>query len=280
MSLTIRTLTTDDIPYALDLAVREGWDTTADVFEAVLEHDPDGCFVAERDGHRVGMITTTRHDCTAWVGNLIVKPELRRQGVGAELMAHAMTSLSMHGIRTIRLEADSPGVRLYRRLGFVDEFESFRFRSNNRGEVETGGAEPMPSDVLGQVTSFDAGVFGDDRGWFLRFFYARAIAAYWMRDAGRVRGYAMVVPSAFGVRFGPCAALDRATGNALLRTALADLRGRAVLLGVPALNRQAADCLAELGFEQTPSCLRMIHGEPDGVGSPEHIYAIGNGAMG
>jgi ribosomal protein S18 acetylase RimI-like enzyme len=118
-------LTVDDVDFALAQTSREGWDTTSGVFDTLLAHDPDGCFLAEQRGEPVGMVTTTVFEKSAWIGNVIVPPEHRRRGIGEELTRHALTDLC---IRTVRLEADPPGVGIYRRLGFKDEFESLRFR--------------------------------------------------------------------------------------------------------------------------------------------------------
>ena len=127
MDLAIRTFGADDFGFASEQTAREGWDATAELFELCLAHDPGGSFVAEAGGQRVGMVTTTCYQRSGWIGNLIVPPEHRRQGIGERLMKHALEHLLRRGVRTIRLEADPPGIGIYRRLGFVDEFESPRF---------------------------------------------------------------------------------------------------------------------------------------------------------
>ena len=104
MRVAIRTFDRRDIDFALEQTSREGWDNTSDFFEICLKHDPDGCFIAEAGAQRVGMVTTTRYGCTAWIGNLIVPAECRRQGIGRRLMSHAMAHLSRLGVRTLRLE--------------------------------------------------------------------------------------------------------------------------------------------------------------------------------
>ena len=60
MDLMIRQFCDWDIDFAVAQTIREGWDNTVSTFRVCLSHDPEGCFIAETDGQRVGMITTTR----------------------------------------------------------------------------------------------------------------------------------------------------------------------------------------------------------------------------
>lgn len=201
-------------------------------------------------------------------------------------MRRAMEHLSGQGVRTIRLEANPPGVRLYRSLGFVDEFESLRFRLE-KATADRKRAHPRPSGVrswgrveLPLVGAFDAEHFGDDRTSWLSVVLGSARAAYWVQTQQGVRGYAMVVPSALGVRIGPWLALDPETAADLLAATLADFSDSAIVLGVPSVNPAVVTMLESHGMTPTPSSLRMIYGPSGSSGTPEAIYAIGNGAMG
>ncbi|MFQ6096626.1 MAG: GNAT family N-acetyltransferase [Armatimonadota bacterium] len=110
MDLWIRAFTDLDIEFALAQTTRARWDSTREMFRVCLRHDPEGCFVAEIGGERVGMITTMRHERSAWVGNLIVTPDFRRRGIGERVVGHVVRRLGAGGIRTFWLEAD-PMVR-------------------------------------------------------------------------------------------------------------------------------------------------------------------------
>ena len=280
MTSSIRQFREHDIAFALTQTAREGWDATTELFQLHLAHDPEGCFIAECDGDRAGMITTTRYARTAWIGNLIVLPDHRRQGIGERLMTHAMTHLSRQGVRTVRLEADPLGIKLYKRLGFVDEFDSLRFRLGPRAGRGESTAQPLLPADLAEVRAFDGEYFGDDRGRLLDLLLGEARAAYWLRADREVRGYAMVLPSAQGVRLGPWVAVDREAAQLLLQSILESLPDTSVVLGVPGVNRQAIGILEAGGFSRTPSSYRMIHGERAACGDPGKIYAIANGAVG
>ena len=280
MDISIRTFNEHDVAFALAQTEREGWDPTAEFFGTCRAHDPEGCFIAEAAGRRVGMVTTTRYRRSGWIGCLIVPPEHRRQGIGRRLMNHALAHHSNQGIHTIRLEADPPGVKLYRSLGFVDEFESLRFRLPAAPHSGSGVGERIPPDDLPTVAAFDAAQFGDERERLLRLLFRQAKSRYWVRQEGEMRGYALVVPSRAGIRIGPWVAVDYHTAEELLQAILADWSNTTMVLGVPAPNRDATSLFKSYAFKRTASTIRMVHGRKTTVGQPENIFAIVNGALG
>ncbi|MCO6436272.1 MAG: GNAT family N-acetyltransferase [Phycisphaerae bacterium] len=291
----IRHFTSGDIGFALVQTGREGWDATAELFRTTLELEPQGAFIAEADRRAVGMITTLRHDETAWIGNLIVVPEYRGRGVGAMLMERAMEHQTGRGVRTLRLEADPAGIPLYRRLGFVDEFVSPRFFRPGAAVTSIG---PTPRRIdsptsgcpeavkrlfasdLEAVVAFDGPFFGDDRSSLLSKLLASAPEAWKVESDDVLRGYLITQPSTLGVRIGPCVAWDAATADLLLETAIDAFGTQAIVAAVPESNLAAIELLARRGFVQRPPCLRMVWGEPGAAVDVHHIFAISNGAMG
>jgi ribosomal protein S18 acetylase RimI-like enzyme len=277
---SIRTFKTDDIRFALEQTRREGWDATAELFQAALAHDPDGCFVAEADGCRVGMVTTTAYSQSGWIGNLIVPPECRRRGIGELLMKYAMGHLTGRGLKTMRLEADPPGIGIYRRLGFVDEFESLRFRLTVESRETRVLARRIEAADLPTIAAFDAEYFGDDRGRLLALLYRDSKTAYWLQEGRGATGYAFATSSSEGVHLRPWVAKDRRAAETLLQSILAEWPSATAILGVPSVNSRAVELLESCGFERAPSCRRMVFGERAGAGRPENVFAIANGAMG
>ena len=280
METAIRAFAKADIEFALAQTGREGWDTTAELFETCLAHDPEGGFIAEAGGRRIGMVTTTSYARSAWIGNLIVVPEYRGQGLGRRLATCAMTYLSSRGTRTIRLEADPPGVKIYRGLGFVDESESLRFQLAPGGGRGSTAVERMSSADLPALAAFDAEHFGDRRGRLLELLFRQATATYCLRDGGEIHGYAFTVPSTLGVRLGPFVAADQQAGETLLRSVMADWAEARIVLGVPGENDAAIALFESHGFARSTPCLRMIHGDREAAARSRCIFAIANGAMG
>ncbi len=279
MAERIRPFTAADIDFALVQTAREGWPSSRAWFSALLEHDPDDAFVVEDGGAPVAMITMTRYRDTGWVSNLIVVPEARRRGLGTRLMELALDRLADGGLRTVRLEADPPGVGIYRRLGFVEEVESLRFR-------HPGGDLPWPADagVLEEIGAdearFDEPRFGDDRARLLRSLLRRARSAHAVRRGARLAGYALTVPTTGGVHLGPCVADGPETARRLAAAAARAAGGAPVTLGVLASRGDWRGDLEAAGFVAAPSSLRMWWGRPPAPGDPAAVFAIANGAMG
>ena len=148
MKPSIRLFTAGDIDYALAQASREKWTTSRAWLAGLFEHEPAGCFIAEIGRHPAGMVTSTCHRETAWIGYLIVEPQHRGRGIGRALMKHTLQYLDGRGFRTVRLDADPPGVNLYRSLGFTAEGESRRFRLQAGYEPHSSGAIRLEAEDL------------------------------------------------------------------------------------------------------------------------------------
>jgi hypothetical protein len=59
---TLRTMTTADVPFAMELKNSVGWNQTAADWLGYLEFEPTGCFVAETGGRAVGTATSIRYE--------------------------------------------------------------------------------------------------------------------------------------------------------------------------------------------------------------------------
>jgi len=277
----IRFMTPDDVTFALELIGAEGWVGSRALWECLLAHDPAGCFVAEVDGERVGMVSTTRYDRTGWVGHLIVRPGFRRSGLGTRLFAHAMDVLRGQGVRTMHLEADPPGVRIYLRAGFRPEFESLRFRVTPCTGLPAGDTEPLTQADLPALFAFDAERFGDDRSRLLAMIFERASVARVLRRRGEIAGYVLGVPAMASPSIGPLVAVDVDAARHLLGAALAELPTTfTITLGIPETNREGVALYRSLGFEPRPSCTRMACGTDAAPGRVDDIFGIANGAIG
>ena len=280
MDLKIRAFGDRDIDFAVAQTTREGWDNTVSMFRVSLSHDPEGCFVAEVAGKRVGMITTTRYVRSAWVGNLIVAPHYRRRRIGERLVEHAIGQLEARGIRTLWLEADPMGVDLYRRLGFIDQFESPRFQKKPPHTASRGRTECLRASDLDAARALDALCFGDDRGRLLGVLTGIARAAYCVRANRRVVGFALALPSVAGVRLGPCVVDDPSAAGQLIDSILADFSDRLIITAVPGFNKTAMQLLESRGFVRGPSSLRMLRGKAEVASAPNGVIVLANGAMG
>lgn len=77
---------------------------------ALLEKDPEGCFVAEEDGRVVGLIFSRTWGSVGWFGTFSVLPDYQGRGIGQRLLAASMRYLRQSSASMIGLETmpDSP----------------------------------------------------------------------------------------------------------------------------------------------------------------------------
>jgi len=279
MTLELRRLTSSDLDFALSQVRREGWSTGRAALEACLAHDPTGAFVASVEDHPVGMVTTVAYREAGFIGNLIVEPEHRSCGIGRRLMQRGLEHLGAIGISTVRLDGDPPGVPLYRSLGFVDEYESLRYRRTASG-VFGGGAEPLGPSDLPAVFDLDHEAFGDDRSRLLGALRDRAAAAVWIRRSGTPTGYGLTLDMGEVVRIGPVVAVNVDSAVEVVQALISAHHGRSVTLGVPQTNAEASRLMNRLGFNTTAPSMRMRCGPAAGISRSELMYAIAGGAVG
>src|SRR3989339_1326409 len=161
--IEIRTLTSADIPFGMMLKENAGWNQLPSDWARLIAAEPNGCFIARCDGRDVGTVTTTGYEKRfGWVGMFLVRPEMRRRGVGTKLLMHGIEYLEKKEISVVRLDATAAGRPLYRKIGFVEEY----LLERRQGIGESIGFSPdlqILPDAIDHVCAYDAPVFGADR---------------------------------------------------------------------------------------------------------------------
>src|SRR2546425_5345434 len=158
----VRRLEERDIDAAIALTDLEGWGYTRADFQRLLALSPDGCLAAELHGRVVGVLTTTTYDALAFLGAVIVSPELRGKGVGKQMMEAALDHLRRRGVRTVRLNAYLNAVRFYERLGFHGEYEVIRWHGRATGR-NASNVRPIQKADIESLIQLDTVYFGANR---------------------------------------------------------------------------------------------------------------------
>ena len=97
------------------------WDNT----RRAGHYDPSLMLVAEHAGRIVGVSYqyVLADDGIGWVGDLGVRPQMQRRGIGSALLRSALADLSRRGLRIAELNVDSQNesgaVDLYRKVGMT-----------------------------------------------------------------------------------------------------------------------------------------------------------------
>lgn len=286
----VRAMVEADFRFAVALTDTERWGFTVEDFERFLAISPDGCFVAEHEGERAGLLTTCLYGTVGWIGNVIVSQRLRGLGLGAALVEEALSHLERSGARAQRLWAYENTTALYGKFGFVDEGLRSRRWIGFGHDKHDEPAPPAPAGcsvyplnalTLQQVFPLDLRVFGADRSRVLtRVALENPRTGLVARaEGGAVAGYLLVKGSPKGCELGPWV-VDPVHASwavpCLLEGALARLAGQSVELGVYAQRKDVEARLIDHGFHAGFSTVRMTRGEGGaGLEDVAGICAIG-----
>lgn len=236
----IETATETDVEALARLRVELGWNRSDPLLRAALNWDGGRIFVV-----RVGSLapahgklaqapaattTVTAAGPVGVIGNVAVRPDFQKRGLGKLLLSHAIEWQRARGVRQVWLDATPAGRPLYRRLGFTDgaaswvTFTPLRDLRTDRLSAIAGAvtAEAATSDALASIASLDIEAFGGDRAGLLRALtcegYSPYIAHEAADDSRQPLGYALthpLQPPMEGIRLGPLIATSDAAAAAL-----------------------------------------------------------------
>ena len=109
----------DDVPGADADVVDAGLGAANDAAAPLHEVCPLACFVRDSSGGVIGGAVGRRWGACAELQQLWVRPDLRRQGLGAQLVRAFEARAAQHGCTTVYLETFSfQAPRLYASLGY------------------------------------------------------------------------------------------------------------------------------------------------------------------
>jgi ribosomal protein S18 acetylase RimI-like enzyme len=281
-TLYIRTMAPSDLDFAGTCTAAEGWLTeTRQSFEGFYAHAPAGCFVAELDGKRVGICVATGYDTYGFVGELIVVPEARGQGIGSRLLEHAISYLHGRGVQNILLDGVVAAVSLYERAGFRKVCRSLRFGGPVVGKSHAR-VRSMRRANLDAALALDREAFGQDR----RFLLERRLTLYpelckVLLCDGKVAGYVMGRQRPGMVAVGPWVVRPDVERPVDLLESLALEAEDNLGLGVLETNHAATRAVRALGLvERADPPWRMALGPSSDLGTSPMAYAIGAPATG
>lgn len=261
----LRRMSPDDIPAAVALAERLGWQHEAANWQRLLSWSPEGCFVLDEAGMGlVGTVSTTPYGTAlGWIGMLMVSPERQRQGLGQQLMRAALDHLIARGVQCIMLDATEVARPLYHRLGFRDVCKIERWEG--RASTYLGPrARRLRAEDRPAVFALDRTLFGLDRQHIL----SRLLDDYpdlaWVDYEGNaLQGYLLGHRRRGTVCLGPWMSLSLPAAERLLRVAFEQLQGQSVVLHLPDYNGRSLILASNHNLRRTGYCTRMIYGNAE-----------------
>lgn len=260
--IKIRRMEQSDIAFAKSLTDIEGWGHLEEDFERFLFLNPAGSYVAWHDGERVGIITSVCYGDYSFLGNLIVRKEVRGRGVGVQLMKSVLEHLDRMGMKTIELDGVFKAVQTYRIFGFKDKYLSLRFlrpASEIRFKTKKDGNDY--AEDIDKIIRFDRERTGIDRGKFIKHLIKMHKHTTYVKYGQGIAAYAVIRERATGVlHIGPMIAESGDAANELIGTICMRHGNSDLTAGVPCINTVALKVFTENGFLHRPPSVRMYRG--------------------
>ncbi len=259
--IPIRQMTAFDIARGMELKDQAGWNQTAADWHRLLNLEPGGCFAAEAEGRVVGTAVATTFGPVAWLAMVLVDPAARGRGIGTRLVEHALAYLDESGVGTVRLDATALGEPIYRRLGFVPEYELARWEGVAAETPPDLSVQPVSADQLEAVAALDQEATGTDRRRLLRLLYEEqpgAMRRFVLRDG--LSGYATLRRGSRAVQIGPAIARTEEAGRALCDSALQSCAGEPAFIDIPKENSAAGRWAESRGLVVQRYFTRMRRG--------------------
>jgi GNAT superfamily N-acetyltransferase len=279
----LRRMMPDDIPGALALTRRIGWQHDAPDWERLLHWSPDGCFVLEeQDAGIVGTVTTTPYgSALAWIGLLLVTPDRQQLGLGTQLMRAALDHLIARNTARIMLDSTEAGRRLYQSMGFRTVGKTERWEGRASTYLGPRARRMLPAD-RGAIFAFDRAAFGLDRSHILNRLMDEFPNLAWVDYQGEaLGGYLLAHQRGDQVFLGPWMSRTVAAAERLLLIALEQLQGQHIVLHIPDSNGRGLILASDHNLRRVRQCTRMIYGDAEPVrGEPLTELAIGTLATG
>ncbi|PRY26302.1 N-acetylglutamate synthase-like GNAT family acetyltransferase [Aliiruegeria haliotis] len=271
--MKLRTMTRSELPTILEWAAAEGWNPGHDDAPAFHAADPEGFFVAERDGRLAAAISVINHsDSFAFLGLYICHPEFRGQGVGLALWNHA---LEHAGSRIVGLDGVPDQQANYRRSGFVAASETTRFEGTLPGASRAGLRVATDADTQEMIARCAAANgYGMDRFLSVWFRPEESRQSVVLDGAdGGMAGFATWRHCRNGVKIGPLVAEDLATATALIDGIAARHPEVRLVIDVPREMTSLAEHCKAVGMTSAFSTARMYRGTAPVPGAGIHTIA-------
>lgn len=287
---TIRNFGADDIEFALELVRIAGWNQVRQDIVRTLSLDPDGSFLAEIDGRRAGIATTTSFGRLGWIAFMIVHPDFRGQGLAKLLMTKSIEYLKEKGILSIKLDATPMGFPVYKKMGFVEECRLSRVEVKCVNEYafvneHTFVSESAPPGKVfklkdkkamkDRIVEYDGRHFGYCRKEMIRMLLEEETSkCFCYADNDGIRGYLAMRPGRIAWYVGPWIADSAEIAEDLIIGAIGDVKGQIAFIDIFQNNTACGGIVEKFGFTFQRELIRMYLGENITSNDPGKVYGI------
>lgn len=264
-SLTIRTMNESDLESARQLSTSVGWNQIAADWHRMLLLEPNGCFVAEECGEVIGSTLCCTFGSVAWLAMVIVREDHRGCGLGRDLVKTGLDYASQQSIKTVRLDATRLGEAVYRKLGFIPQFELVRMggiiRASAVSHATVHHVVSADESQFEQILRLDQDGTKTDRGKLLLRLFSEWTPLIAVSNLGQIDGFLASREGRLSTQFGPMSGTETAAGD-LLWHALKNSCDESVIVDIPVHRKSLLNVARAYGLTEQRTLLRMCYGIP------------------
>jgi GNAT superfamily N-acetyltransferase len=280
----IRDMLLSDMDSLMRLKNAEGWNQLKKDWALLISYPESVNLVAVLDNRIVGTVTAINYANTvAWIGMMLVDREYRGRGISKLLLLDTIDKLNK--CKSIKLDATPAGRPVYLKLGFHDEYTLYRMTnpsvtkiSLSDNSVET---EKMRPGDIPKVAAFDKKVFGADRTELITLLYESCPELAWLiKENNRVAGFCLGRQGQNFTQIGPVNASSKKYAEALIRSAINQITGKALVVDIPAAKSGTKAWLEACGFISQRPFDRMYLRKNPHPGIIENLYLIAGPELG
>ncbi len=263
--ISLRIMLPDDVADADVLRALAGWNQLPEDWLRLLQHEPQGCFVAMIENRIVGTVTTTRHQTDlGWIGMMLVHPDFRGRGIARQLMQSALNYLRQSDVRCIMLDATPLGEPVYLKMGFVPDWSFSRWHRTNGSDKDSvvdaqAAVSALPSSWPTNLQQLDRNAFGAERLRWLDRVLPNCLRQSFVNNNDDY-GFGLLRSGHSAFYLGPVTASTATAAQQIVDNLLHQLSGP-VFWDVPEPNPAAVAMAEARGFQRLRSLTRMRYGD-------------------
>jgi len=186
-----------DMEAVMRIKNAENWNQTEDDWQFLMYTNPETCLVATLNNQVIGTVTAINYqNKVAWIGMMLVSKDFRGIGVSKLLLNTIIKKLE--NCVSIKLDATPAGIPVYKKLGFVEEYEIGRLVSTGlsnmvRDKQDTDDdfniSQILESDIS-NIVSVDEILFGVNRFNLFRYLLNNRIEiCLQIKQENQLKGY-------------------------------------------------------------------------------------------
>jgi GNAT superfamily N-acetyltransferase len=282
----MRRMTSKDIPAAVELSNRVGWNHKTTDWERHLHWAGTGSYCLQNPYGTNLIATAIAYQFgkqRGWIGQVITDPGYRGRGFGARMTQTAIDHLTSRDVQEIMLDASNMGLPLYEKLGFrtLHNMDTYMgVLSANIPPAPDPNIRPMTLEDLPAVVALDEFAFGAARPHILEDIFKRG-AGWFHEEDGEIQGVMIAFKSrALYAKLGPWIHRTPEGAKRLWAAVLPELAGLEIRVDIAESNEAAAQLLKKAQMRRVQSCARMILGDKEPLGESAAYHGAASLAVG